>query len=218
MTAQEDHFKVHPVAEGCQLELRAIRLGTPGAPLCEFFHPSEYQSEQELEDSFIHRARQLNRHGYSIYTPMNSVRDDYVPDAGKGTNAAAIEKRTKILVDLDRKSDKKRPAHDDEITAMEELADRIVSYLQEQGWPVPHKVLSGNGYHLYYPVDLPVNDESEVLVKQTLVALAAKFNTDEFEIDTVVFDAPRITKVIGTVARKGEATLDRPHRLVELIK
>jgi hypothetical protein len=51
-----------------------------------------------------------------------------------------------------------------------------------------------------------------------LETLAEKFDTEEFEIDTVVFDANRITKIIGTVARKGEETPDRPYRTVELIK
>ena len=62
------------------------------------------------------------------------------------------------------------------------------------------------------------NDESDLLIKEVLETLAQQFNTAEFEIDTVVFDAARITKVIGTKAIKGDETSDRPHRTVELIK
>ena len=79
--------------------------------------------------------------------------------------------------------------------------------------------MSGNGYHLYFTLaGLENDDESELLIKEMLETLAEKFDTEEFEIDTVVFDANRITKIIGTVARKGEETPDRPYRTVELIK
>jgi hypothetical protein len=208
---------VHPHNGKSPLELFCSRPKTNDRAI-KHFYAEDYVNPAGQRIAFHRSAMERNALGFNCYTALNQIRPDWVARAGRRTDTSAIEKRKKILVDLDRKNNKKRPAHDDEITTMEELADRIVSYLQEQGWPVPHKVLSGNGYHIYYPIDLPVNDESEVLVKQTLVTLAAKFNTDEFEIDTVVFDAPRITKVIGTVARKGEATLDRPHRLVELIK
>jgi len=217
MTAS-DHFQVHPLVEGCQLELRAIRLGKQGSPRCEFFHPDDYQSEQALKANFLHRARQLNRLGYTCYTPMNPVDKGYEPPLGKGTKAPGILKYTTMMVDVDRtdKLGKKNPATDDELAQAEHLTNAISVYLEERDWEIPHKIMSGNGYHLYYPIDLPNDEATSALIETTLDTLAEKFNTDDFEVDTVVFDAARITKVIGTTAIKGEASEDRPYREVVL--
>jgi hypothetical protein len=218
MTAQDDHFQVHPLVEGCQLELRAIRLGKPEAPYIQFFHLDNFQSELALQNNFLHRARQLNRMGYTCYTPLNPVRGGYVPDVGKGTKADAIAKYTTMMVDVDRtnKLGKKNPATDDELARAECLADAISVYLEEMDFGLPRKVMSGNGYHLYYPIDLPNDEATSALIESTLDTLAEKFNAEDFEVDTVVFDAARITKVIGTLAIKGEASEDRPYREVVL--
>jgi len=123
-----------------------------------------------------------------------------------------------MMVDVDRtkKLGKENPATDDELERAECLADEISVYLEERDWEIPHKVMSGNGYHLYYPIDLPNDDDTAALIETSLDTLAEKFNTEDFEVDTVVFDAARITKVIGTLAIKGEASEDRPYREVVL--
>ena len=219
-TSMDDHFHVHPLVKGCQLELRAIRLGKPGFPRCEFFHPDDYESEQGLKNNFIHKARQLNRLGYTCYTPMNPIDKDYAPPVGKGTKALGILKYTTMMVDVDRtkKLGKGNPATDDELAQAEHLTDAIAAYLEGMDFGLPKKVMSGNGYHLYYPIDLPNNDDAADLVETTLDTLAEKFNTEDFEVDTVVFDAARITKVIGTTAIKGEQSQNRPWREVRLCR
>jgi hypothetical protein len=45
-----------------------------------------------------------------------------------------------------------------------------------------------------------------------LQSLADIFNTDSVEVDTKVSDAGRITKIPGTIARKGKESADRPYR------
>ena len=125
------------------------------------------------------------------------------------------------MVDLDRKSvgSKKYPATDDELRRADDLINRSSDYAMEIGWGRPHKVMSGNGYHLYFALsDLENDYESDRLIKSLLEILAQKFDTEEFGIDTLVYDAARITKIIGTVARKGSGTQERPYRTVELIR
>jgi hypothetical protein len=51
-----------------------------------------------------------------------------------------------------------------------------------------------------------------------LLALAQRFDTDAVKIDRAVFNASRICKVPGTVARKGDNTKDRPHRRARLLE
>ena len=217
--SDQDHFKVHPLVEGCQLELRGIRLNRSEAPYIEFFHPDKYQSEQSLKANFYHRALQINRVGYTCYTPQNPIRADYKPEPGRGTKAPGILKFEKLMVDIDRtaKLGKKHPASEDELRRALELSNNVSSYMNSfHDWGHPHRVMTGNGYHLYYELDLPNNEETSELCGAALATLAEKFNNDDFEIDTVVFDPARITKVIGTKAIKGEQSQGRPWREVKL--
>ena len=151
---------------------------------------------------------------------MNPIDKDYAPPVGKGTKALGILKYTTMMVDVDRtkKLGKGNPATDDEHAQAEHLTDAIAAYLEGMDFGLPKKVMSGNGYHLYYPIDLPNNDDAADLVETTLDTLAEKFNTEDFEVDTVVFDAARITKVIGTTAIKGEQSQNRPWREVRLCR
>ena len=56
---------------------------------------------------------------------------------------------------------------------------------------------------------MPNDEKSKALVEGALQELANKFNNGVVAVDTVVFNASRITKVPGTIARKGENTTER---------
>ena len=88
----------------------------------------------------------------------------------------------------------------------------------ELSFPAPVLCSSGNGFHLHYQIDLPADDESRDMVKNCLRALAAKFDDDAVTIDTKVFNAARICKLYGTMARKGDHTDHRPHRMSEILE
>ena len=218
MSNIDDHFIVHPHYGDSPLEVRAI---SKAGARTRIFYPKDYSNPKEMQEAFYGYAMNLNQQGYNCYTVMNPIRPEFRASGGKGTTKDGIAKRTKVMVDLDRKCNesKKHPATSDELSRAEELIDKISDYAVEVGWGRPNKVMSGNGYHLYFTLaGLENDDESELLIKEMLETLAEKFDTNEFEIDTVVFDVNRITKIIGTVARKGKETPDRPYRTVELIK
>ena len=214
----DEHFIVHPHDGESPLEVRAISKADAKTKL---FYPKDYSNSKEMQEAFYSYAMHLNQQGYNCYTVMNPIRPEFTASPGKGTTKDGVAHRTKVMVDLDRKCNeaKKNPATSNELSRAEDLINKISDYAVEIGWSRPHKVMSGNGYHLYFTLaGLENDDESELLIKEMLETLAEKFDTEEFEIDTVVFDANRITKIIGTVARKGEETPDRPYRTVELIK
>jgi hypothetical protein len=79
---------------------------------------------------------------------------------------------------------------------------------------LPIEADSGNGFHLLYRIDLPNNDEAKELVRRCLLALASRFDTPEVFVDKSVFNASRITKAYGSVARKGADApqIGRAHR------
>ncbi|MFC1757216.1 YfjI family protein, partial [Planctomycetota bacterium] len=95
----------------------------------------------------------------------------------------------------------------------------VVGFLGELGWPDPAICDSGNGFHLFYRVDL---DSSETkLVKRCLATLSQRFSDDSelpicIDVDTSVHNAARLTKLPGTMTRKGTGLKGRPHRMATI--
>jgi len=99
---------------------------------------------------------------------------------------------------------------------MQEITDRLTFM---HGFPVPCLVDSGNGGHARYMLEPMPNDQDTTdLIKATLSVMDAKFSTPSVTIDKTVFNAARIQRVVGTAARKGEHTTERPHRRSRLIR
>jgi hypothetical protein len=219
MQSFKDHFLVHPHNANTPLELRCLSK-SKGAK-SYMFYPDDYSTQEVQKMAFYKMALEKNIEGFNCYSPINQIKSDFRALPGKGTSQNEIAWRCKLMIDCDRatKVGKAQPATDDELKRAEIFADSVSAYLEIEDWVKPYKVMSGNGYHLYIPIDYLINNhESDLLVKDVLEKLAHQLNTAEFEIDTMVFDAARITKVIGTKAIKGDETSDRPHRTVELIK
>jgi len=102
--------------------------------------------------------------------------------------------------------------------ALERARDIRLVLREEYGWPDPILGDSGNGGHLVYRIDLPNDDESTALIQACLKALAQRFDDTVVKIDTSVYDPNRISKVYGTVVRKGDNMPERPHRLSRILE
>lgn len=134
------------------------------------------------------------------------------------TSDKDIAKRRWLLIDCDPKRPTDISASDDEHTAALDRAREIRTVLAEEGWPAPVFADSGNGAHLLYRVDLPNDAAATKLLEGVLGAMAARFSDAVVEIDRTVFNAARIVKAYGTVARKGDDLRDqRPHRLSRIL-
>lgn len=102
---------------------------------------------------------------------------------------------------------------DEELNYALESASAIVDFLEVNlKFPYGVRAHSGNGLHLLYRIDLPNDEDSRDLIKTCLGALHDRFSNENVKIDTTLFNAARIMKLYGTVARKGENTPSRPHR------
>lgn len=125
-----------------------------------------------------------------------------------------------LPIDLDAKRPAGISSTDVEHEAAIIKAREIRCWLIEQGWPASAFVLadSGNGSHLDVKIDLPNVPECVNLVKDCLTALDSKFSDDIVHVDTTTFNPSRIMKLYGTMARKGDSTPDRPHRLAKLLE
>ena len=128
----------------------------------------------------------------------------------KTTGDKEIERIKWILIDADPVRAAGVSATDAEKKASYEIIGKVAKYLSDIGFSEPVFCDSGNGYHLLYRVNLAVSSSEDV--KKFLQALDVMFSDGRVEIDTSVFNPSRITKVYGTVARKGANTEERPWR------
>jgi hypothetical protein len=167
-----------------------------------------------------------------IYWTLNPVNPDCLHRAknrmrewaskskgGATTSDAEILRRRLLFLDFDGAN---RPAgisaarH--ELASAKEKARRVAQFLAGLKWEAPIAAMSGNGYHLLYRTDMPNDRESAELIRKFLAALSMMFDDGTTRIDTSVFNASRIGKVYGTVAKKGDDTPERPHRRSILLK
>ena len=155
-----------------------------------------------------------------LHRAKNHVREWASKSKGRAaTSDAEILERRFILLDFDGAN---RPsgisATSDELEAAKHKAYSVAKFLAGYGWGTPIAAMSGNGYYLLYRTALPNDRQCSDLLKRYLVSLAVMFDDEKTRIDTSVFNASRICKVYGTMARKGDDTPERPHRRSALLR
>jgi hypothetical protein len=110
--------------------------------------------------------------------------------------------------------------------AAADRANVVHEYLTSLGWPEPVLADSGNGWHMLYRVDIPLWKEHDgklvgtgdaLILRSCLVALSSMFTTPEAKIDISVWKPAQVTKLYGTMARKGANEDDRPWRRSKLV-
>ena len=202
--------------EGSVFEVRALdcpeRQGsTYKKTYCGYF--------DDVEKAAAAIAELDSRKPLGIYVTLNPVHPDLLArccnrvDVGKSTTADSdITSRRWLFIDVDPERPSGISSTDGERELAKEVAKTVKRDLTQRGWPQPLICSSGNGWHLLYRIDLPNDEQSKGLMERCLKALAKEHSTPQVGIDTSVFNAGRITRCYGTMARKGDSTENRPHR------
>ena len=120
-----------------------------------------------------------------------------------------------ILIDADPVRPSGVSATDEEKELAHQTAGNVYKHLKKIGFSEPVIADSGNGYHLLYKVQAEL--ASKDAIADFLKVLDLWFSTDKVLIDTAVFNPSRITKLYGTVARKGANSPERPHRQSKIL-
>ena len=128
------------------------------------------------------------------------------------TADADILHRRWLPIDIDPVRPSGVSSTDEEHTLAIAKADGIAAWLTGLGFPDPIRADSGNGAHLLYRIDLPNDTAATALVKGCLATLDLLFSDERVIVDTANYNAARIWKLYGTVSRKGDSTVERPHR------
>jgi hypothetical protein len=176
-------------------------------------------------DALAQAALKWSEKAPAVYFTPNPVLPDLLARAANrvkefsrtGTKDAEIAKRRWFLVDFDPVRPAEISANDEEHDLALMAATQAAEYLESLALPRPLVGDSGNGGHVMLPVDL-ANDADATLLHQAFLShLAERFNTERVQVDRTSFNAARVWKLYGTLARKGDAIPGRPHRLARIL-
>jgi P4 family phage/plasmid primase-like protien len=162
----------------------------------------------------------------NVYWTVNPVNDallsrqlknqlDFVSENSSDNN---ITRRCWLPIDIDPLRPSGVSATAEERKLALDVINDLCQKLEELGFTSSMYVggTSGNGYHLLIRIDLPNDDESRDLLRDCLKGMNALVGTAKVEVDPKVFNAARIIKAYGTIARKGVNDLKRPWRMARL--
>jgi hypothetical protein len=174
-------------------------------------------------DRFVTEVAKLSGRAPGVYATANPVEPallaracNRIEDYAKHlTTDGDIARRRYVPLDLDATRPAGISATDDEHALALAVTDRTIAFLGDHGVPRESLIVadSGNGGHVHVPVDLPNDDTTTQLARAVLAAVGAHVDTDRVHVDQTMFNAARIIKIVGTVARKGDSIPTRPHRL-----
>ena len=197
-------------------DVREVRIPAPGRTDSGYF---------DSPDALVAAVRPLDgrRNVYLTVNPVDPAllgrgNNRVVPRVRSTTADGQVTRRHWLPIDIDPRRPADVSASEAEREAALAVTRDVWRYLADRGWPEPIAAMSGNGYWLLYPVDLPNDPDAKRLVEGVLGHLAARFDTDAVSIDTSVSNASRIVALIGTVKVKGDPTPDRPHRRSSLLR
>lgn len=191
----------------------------------------KFKSVQGFFDDHDTAAELINRLSddyKGIYVTLNPVEPELLHRANNrfktfqqelGAHDKEILRRRWLPVDIDPK----RLAGISSTRAEHKAACQLARVIADTmglvyGFPDPIISSSGNGAHLLYAMDEDNSDEIRDTVKGFIASLRVVFGSVDLDIDTSVFNASRIWRLYGTVARKGDDTLERPHRLAKVLR
>lgn len=158
----------------------------------------------------------LNEINDALYS--REQHDVFVKKPKSTTTDGDIVRRRFVLIDLDPTRSAGISASVEEFEKAHIKAVAVYRYVIEKGFKEPIITQSGNGYHVYLPCDMPNDEEHNELIKRFLQSLSNIFSGDGVDIDEKVFNPARIDKLIGTWAKKGSDTEERPWRLAQFVK
>ena len=179
------------------------------------FDQAQVESEQAYRVAVESYVAHMNQQGFNLYATLNPLK------TGMGQFSAAKDEdvvcRRRLLIDIDRDTGKEHPATESEIQAAKALGEKIANHLTNLGWPEPIQIMSGNGHHLIYPLDdLPTSKEVTSAIKDLLQGLKSAFSNNGLSVDTTVSNPSRVTKLPGTLARRGTEITNNPYRVARI--
>ena len=163
----------------------------------------------------------------NVYFVLNKISDacysreqtEYFVEKAKNTTSDNdIELRDWLLIDVDPKRPAGVSATNEEKNYAKLVINKVFSFLRDIGFSEPIICDSGNGFHLLYKIGIENTDQNKMLIQVILQVLDLYFSDGKCDIDKTVFNSSRITKLYGTDRKKGNSTVERPHRQSAILR
>lgn len=159
---------------------------------------------------------------YNVYFTMNKVnpacysreqRDRIILKPKNTTQDSEVVCRDWVLIDLDPKRLSGICSTKEEAIKAHEKGKEVYRFLIDRGFNEPIVIFSSSGIHLYLKCALLNTEENTKLVKRFLEALSMLFSDEYVDVDTSVYNAGRISRLIGSYSCKGARNdKERPQR------
>lgn len=133
------------------------------------------------------------------------------------TNDNDIVQRHWVLCDFDPIRKSGTNSSNEEFELAHKKAQDVYKFLREKGFNDPVICKSGNGWHNLYYIDVPVSEEATETIKGFFKYMSSIFTDDNVDFDEKNFNAARICKLYGTMAKKGANIEGRPWRMSEIV-
>jgi len=98
------------------------------------------------------------------------------------------------------------------LNAAKQRAMAFRSEMNGRGWPQPAFALSGNGYHLMYRSGFAEPERFLPYYKRLYAELVKKYSDDAIKLDAAVKNPGRLTRLYGSINRKGKSTPELQQR------
>ncbi len=216
-----EQVRAHWLAMSRPGEVREVRV-LDHVPASGYGLPSTASGYFDDPDALVRELQGIGS-ASGIYFTQNPCDPDLLARADNRLKRKArhttadsdIARYTHLTVDCDPARKAGISATDEELARALALRDAVVEFLtSELCWPAPCiEMMSGNGGHATWRIDLAGDDDGRALVESALQTLAELFGTADVSIDTTLCNPSRIIKLAGTVAGKGDPLPHRPHRM-----
>lgn len=136
-----------------------------------------------------------------------------------------VKRWKNLIIDLDPVRPAGTVSLQEELDAAWTLHNKIYAEVIEPYFQGGMTFLSGNGYHLWAPIDLEVNQESIAVVSDFLETIKKIYQTYRVDVDTCFKNPAQLTTLYGTVKKKslyrnvlpGTTVVHRQSRIEKLV-
>lgn len=162
-----------------------------------------------------------------IYFVLNSIDKDcyarpqcerFLKSPKVTTTDSDIIRRKFLLLDFDPIRKSQTNSSDAQFELAHKKAQDVYRFLiKERGFTDSIICISGNGWHIIVPVDLPCDEETNKVIKDFYTYMGSIFSDENVEFDEKVYTNARLTKLYSTWAKKGANVPSNPWRQSKIV-
>lgn len=161
-----------------------------------------------------------------IYFVMNKIKEDcyarpqcekFIKSPKSTTKDEETISRKWLLCDFDPVRLPNISSSNEQFELAHKKTQSVFRFLKEKGFSDMVVAISGSGWHILIPVNIPCNDETDKVVKDFYTYMGSVFSDDNVEFDEKVYNRSRITKLYSTYAKKGANLPTNPWRQSKIV-